>query len=293
MGGASRAGVQRPAGARAAMPPGRGPVPVPGRGAVGRWPAERGLWLVLGVPWAAGAWLSHAPWPAVWLGGAMAAAVMAREHLLSSARSVRRHGSAPGWPRGLLWAAGASLCLGLWAWWLRPGPLPLAGVAAIVLAGLFEAALRLRNARAWWPRVPAAAVVAWGAALAAAGARGPAAHSVAAVAAAMGYAAAASVCAVELYLERIPRGGPPGRPADAGAWLWGWTAGGGGLLFSACAATGAAPVGAVALALGVLHAEMAWQQPRTLAVRRLGWREAAWLLTVAAALMWAAGRGAV
>ncbi len=245
---------------------------------------------MLGVPWAAGTWVGHAAWAAACLGAALAAAILAREHLLSSLWSARRRTPPRGWLRGALWVVASAVCLAGWMWGLHPGVRPLIGAAAIGAAGLLEGALRLRNARAWWPRVPAAALAAWGAVLAAAAGRGAAGLPVAAVAAAMGYATAASVCAVELYVERMPRAGQPGRSADAGVWLWGWTAGGGGLLFSACATVGAAPVGAVALALGVLHAEMAAQQPRTSAFRRLGWREAAWLLSTAVALLWAAGR---
>lgn len=55
----------------------------------------------------------------------------------------------------------------------------------------------------------------------------------------------------------------------------------------------ALPVAAVALGMGFLHAEVAWEQPRSRDFRRLGWREALWLATVSGLLLWAGRRSTV
>ncbi len=247
-------------------------------------PAESGAWFVAGVPWAVGILLGHAPLAGLWLGAALAAAVLAREPLLWSLwRRARRLPPLPGEGVAGALALLALILLAVWAGWVRSGP-ALGAAAAGLAAGLFEAGLRLGNARAWWPEVPAAAVEVFGVTVAAAAPRPHGPGGLLVPAAALGYAAAAAVCAMGLHLERVPRQSRRGT-ARAGWLLWGWTAGAGLLLVAGGASLGAAPVTAAVVGLGLWHAAAAWRQPRTTAFRRLGWREAAWLVGIGGLLV--------
>lgn len=247
------------------------------------WPAERGLWLIVGLPWAAGLASGPAPAAAGLLAAALFCGVVAREPLMWSLwRRLRGFGPRADWWSATLWAVAGCALAGVW-WSLSPAAAPRIGLSLVALAAAWDGGMRLWNARLWWPGVAGAAATAAGTYLAARGgaALGPVSLVVAMV---LAYAAGASMCAMGLFVSRVS-----GAPR-AGMLLWLWTAGGGVPLTVAGLAAGALPVSALALGMGLLHAEMACQQERSLDFRRLGWREATWLATVTALVLWAGGR---
>ncbi len=256
-----------------------------------RWPAERGTWVLVGLPWAAGAAagiLSGAWGPSLLLGGALFCGVMAREPLVWSLWR-RTHGlpPLPEWRGGAAWAAAGLALTAAW-WHLCPQPVHRVALALVLLGAAWEAGMRLIRASAWWPGIGGSALSAAGIFLAA----GTAAPEPATWVAAGGiaYAVGCTVCAMGLYTSRVPQARPAARSAPT-RLLWGWSAAGGVSLAIAGLTTGALTTSAMVLGMGLLHAEMAHTQPRTRNFRWLGWREALWLATVIALILWAAGRG--
>lgn len=241
-----------------------------------RWPAERGTWVVLGLPWLAGTAAAGSPTAlaaAVLLGAALFCAVLAREPLLWSLWRLRRgFPPRPDMAAGLRLAAAAALTVVLW-FWLAPGPDHRAGIAMLALGSAGEAVLRLLRPRSWWPGVMGSAFGAAGACLAAGAARSGTGGW--GLALGLGYAAGCAMCAMGIHMAKVSRGGEAA--SAAGALLWGWAATGA-LPLAAVGAPGhALPLAAAAVGMGLAHAALAQRSPRTLAFRRLGWREAAWL----------------
>ena len=254
------------------------------------WPSERGIWVMVGVPWLAGT-LTAGGGTALALSGVFAAGlfctVLAREPLSWTLwRRLHRYPPLPGWPAGALWGTAAVAMLSLW-YLLAPAPAHLAGLAAIALGGAWEIAMRLRRARAWWPGLAGSGLTSAGAFLAAGAVAAPdPARWVAA--GALAYAAACAMSAMGLHMCRVSRAADTRGPT---ALLWAWSAAGGALLVLAGSRAHAPAAAALLLGLGLLHAAMAQRQPRTRDFRRLGWREAVWLAAVGAGAIVLAGMG--
>ncbi len=247
------------------------------------WPAERGLWLVLGVPWVVGTLLGRDPGRSVWLGLALSAALVAREPFLWALWCRRRSLPPPrAWARSAAWGLLALPTAAIWAVRGAAGSATALAGAGLVAAAAFEAAVRVADARAWWAGVPAAATAAAATLVAAAGPRGAPSPAVLPAALAVGYLAALSMVVVGLSLERVPRRPSGRRREGAVRWLWGWSVLAGGALLLVGARAGAGPLAAASLGLGWWHAFRAWRRPRTLDFRRLGRQEALWLCGAAA-----------
>ncbi len=256
-----------------------------------RWPSERGTWVIVGLSWTAGtapAALGRGFGPDLLLGAAIFCGVMAREPLVWSLWR-RTHKVAPSaeWRRGAAWAAAALVLTASW-WHAHPLPVQRAGLALALLGVGWDSAMRLVRASAWWPGVAGSACTSAGVYLAALAT--PLAPATWLAAAGIGYAVGCTMCAMGVYTSRVPRSRPAGVTVST-RLLWGWSAGGGVSLAVAGMTTGCLAMPAVALGMGLLHAELAHEQPRTLDFRRLGWQETVWLATVVALILWMAGWG--
>ena len=256
-----------------------------------RWPAERGTWVIVGLPWAAGtatAALDRGFGPGILLGAAIFCGVMAREPLVWSVwRRTHKVAPSPEWRRGVTWAAAALVLTAAW-WHANPLPVQRAGLALALLAVGWDSAMRLVRASDWWPGVAGSACTSAGVYLAALATPPTPATWVAA--ASIAYAVGCTMCAMGVYTSRVPRSRPAGVTAST-RLLWGWSAGGGVPLAVAGMTTGSLAIPAVALGMGLLHAKLAHKQPRTLDFRRLGWQETIWLATVFVLIFGVAGRG--
>ncbi len=246
-------------------------------------PTEYGAWFLVGVPWAAGMVAGRGPAGGWLLGGALACGVAAREPLLWALwRWRRRLPAVPTWRAGVVFAVGALVAGAAWA---RSGvdATGLFCLGAAGLLGLADVAARVL----WSKPTPAGSLggaVAGGLVCPALlSGSGPPAPEAWLLGAGMAYIFGVSLCAMHLFLARVPR--HPCGVAGMMALLWGWTVGAGTLLLAAGLWVGADRSAAMALGIGVLRAQRARRQPRTTAFRRLGWREACWIATMAALIL--------
>ncbi len=239
---------------------------------------EHGAWFLVGVPWAAAMAAARAPVGGWLLLPVLLFAVLAREPLLWVLWARRRHMPPPAWGRGALFGVAAAACGLLWV------HLGAGALAAACLVGSATLAALDVLARVVWSKPTAvgglAGALAGGlvaTAVLASGGRSGMAPWV--IGACLAYALGVSSCAMHLFVQRVPRRAvtPP-----AAALLWGWTLGAGALVVLLGLQTSGGRAAAAVACLGLVRAEMARRQPRTIAFRRLGWREGLWLAAVGA-----------
>ncbi len=255
-----------------------------------RWPAERGIWVMVGIPWLTGT-LGVGTWaqmgPSMLLAACLFCMTLAREPLSWALwRRVHRFPPLPGWPTGVFWGSAASALCVLWYVW-APAPGHRVGLILLASGGVWEVVMRLWRARAWWPGMVGSCLIAAGV-FWAAGPDLPLTATRWGIAASLAYAAGCSIAAMGLQVVRVSRTADSLGPT---VLLWAWSGLGATLLLLVGSRSHTLVASIAVAGLGLLHAVLAHRQPRTRDFRRLGWREAVWLAVIGATLLLLAGAG--
>lgn len=260
------------------------------RGVWLRWPAERGIWVMLGIPWLTatlGVGTEAELGQSMLLAACLFCVALAREPLSWALwRRVRRFPPLPGWPMGVFWGAAASVLCVLWYLWV-PSADHRVGWILLAAGGAWELVMRLWRARAWWPGTVSSGLIAAGV-FWAAGPDLPLTATRWVAAASLAYAAGGSVAAMGLQVARVSHTADSLGPT---VLLWAWSGLGAALLLLVGSRAHTLPASVAVAGLGLLHAMFAHRHPRTRDFRRLGWREAVWLAAVGASLLLLAGAG--